>query len=139
MTSTWQSTYDPAPMPRMGTLTAAVMEKDGRVLIARRKRGDRMENKWEFPGGKVQPGETHAQALQRETREELGVEIRVGGLAAVVKHAYSHFKVTLNVYRCTLESGVPRPRTHTELKWAPRAHFDRYAFPKANHKFLGVL
>ncbi|HQM51202.1 MAG TPA: A/G-specific adenine glycosylase [Candidatus Hydrogenedentes bacterium] len=120
-------------------VVVAAIEKKGRFLLGKRPPEGLLGGLWEFPGGKVQPGETHAQALQRETREELGVEIRVGGLAAVVKHAYSHFKVTLNVYRCTLESGVPRPRTHTELKWAPRAHFDRYAFPKANHKFLGVL
>ena len=120
-------------------IVVAALEKNGRFLLGKRPPQGLLGGLWEFPGGKVQAKETHEQALKREIREELGVEIRVGGLAAVVNHAYSHFKVTLNVYRCTIVSGTPKPATHTALKWVPRAHFGRYAFPKANHKFLGVL
>jgi A/G-specific adenine glycosylase len=120
-------------------IVVAAIEKNGRFLLGKRPPNGLLGGLWEFPGGKVQARETHEQALEREIREELGVDIRVGGLAAVVNHAYSHFKVTLNVYRCTLESGTPQPKSHIALKWVPRAHFDRYAFPKANHKFLDVL
>ena len=120
-------------------IVVAAIEKNGRILLGKRPPSGLLGGLWEFPGGKVQAGETHDQALKREIREELGVEIRVGGLAAVVNHAYSHFKVTLNVYRCTMESGTPRPVAHSELKWVPRAQFGRHAFPKANLKFIGVL
>jgi len=120
-------------------IVVAAIEKNGRFLLGKRPPSGLLGGLWEFPGGKVQAREAHEQALKREIREELGVEIRVGGLAAVVKHAYSHFKVTLNVYRCTIESGTPRPVAHSELKWVSRAQFGRYAFPKANLKFIGVL
>ncbi|MEA3365847.1 MAG: A/G-specific adenine glycosylase, partial [Candidatus Hydrogenedentes bacterium] len=120
-------------------IVVAAIEKNERFLLGKRPPKGLLGGLWEFPGGAAQSGETHKQALKREIREKLGVGIRVGGLAAVVNHAYSHFKVTLNVYRCTVESGTPQPKSHTALKWVPRAHFDRYAFPKANHKFLDVL
>ncbi len=127
-----------AAVPHYEIVVAAI-EKNGRFLLGKRPPNGLLGGLWEFPGGKVQTAESHAEALEREIREELGVAIRVGGLAAVVNHAYSHFKVTLNVYRCAIKSGAPQPKTHTALKWVPRAHFDRYAFPKANHKFLGAL
>lgn len=120
-------------------IVVAAIEKNGRFLLGKRPPKGLLGGLWEFPGGKVRARETHTKALEREIREELGIDIRVGGLAAVVNHAYSHFKVTLNVYRCTLEAGTPRPTSHTALKWVPRAQFNRYAFPKANHKFLEVL
>jgi len=75
----------------------------------------------------------------RECREELGVEVKTGGLIATVQHAYTHLRVTLNVYRCTLVKGTPKPRRHTELCWVLPSDFDQYAFPKANHKFLDLL
>jgi A/G-specific adenine glycosylase len=120
-------------------LVVAAIEKNGRFLLGKRPPSGLLGGLWEFPGGQVEAGETHEQALKRVIRGELGVELRVGGLAAVVNHAYSHFKVTLNVYRCSIASGSPRPVTHTGLKWVPRAWFGRYAFPKANLKFLKAL
>ncbi len=120
-------------------LVVAAIAENGRFLLGKRPPSGLLGGLWEFPGGKVETGETHEQALTRVIRDELGVEICVGGLAAVVNHAYSHFKVTLNVYRCTMRSGSPRPVSHSELKWVPRAGFGRYAFPKANLKFLKAL
>ncbi|MCU0553599.1 MAG: NUDIX domain-containing protein, partial [Syntrophales bacterium] len=64
--------------PKRTAVTAAVMEKDGRILIARRKRGDRMADKWEFPGGKIEKGETPEACLRREMREEFGIDVAVG-------------------------------------------------------------
>ena len=75
----------------------------------------------------------------RECSEELGVQVDVGGLIATVKHAYTHFRVTLNVYRCCLRQGRPAPRTHTELRWVAPNDFKQYPFPKANNKFLPLL
>jgi A/G-specific adenine glycosylase len=120
-------------------IVVAVLEREGRYLVGRRPPQGLLGGLWEFPGGKVIPGETHQQALERECREELGIEVRAGGLIASVKHAYTHLRVTLNVYRCRLLKGEPRPKTHTQLRWLAPAEFKRYAFPKANHKFIHLI
>ena len=120
-------------------IVVGAIAKKGRFLLGKRPPGGLLGGLWEFPGGKVARGETHAAALIRELREELGIEVEVGGLVASVKHAYSHFKVTLNVYRCEHISGRPKPRAHTELRWAAASEFSDFAFPKANHKFLQLL
>lgn len=120
-------------------VVVATIYRDGNYLIGKRPSTGFLGGLWEFPGGKLQPGETHQQALERECREELGITIKVGGLVAVAKHAYTHFKVTLNVYRCTLLSGTPEAQAHTELRWVTPEEFDAYPFPKGNHKFLRLL
>lgn len=125
-------------VPHHEVVVAAIYE-DGRYLLGKRPSEGLLGGLWEFPGGKLEKGESHAGALRRECLEELGVQVRVGGLVSTVKHAYTHFKVTLNVYRCTIESGEARPKTHTELRWTRPAEFGALAFPKANHKFLDLL
>jgi A/G-specific adenine glycosylase len=120
-------------------IVVAAIAKNGRYLLGKRPAGGLLGGLWEFPGGKVEQGETHQAALVREVREELGIEVEVGGLVASVNHAYSHFKVTLNVYSCAHLSGEPAPNTHTALKWVRKSEFTNYAFPKANHKFLDLL
>ena len=120
-------------------IVVAAIERRGRYLLGRRPEDGLLGGLWEFPGGKVKSGENHEQALKREAREELGVTIAVGGLIASVDHAYSHFKVTLHVYRCALTSGTPAARVHTKLRWTAPAEFSQFAFPKANHKFLHLL
>lgn len=126
------------PTPHKEIVVAAI-RKNGRYLLGKRPENGLLGGLWEFPGGKVEPGEDHQSALVREVREELGVEIAVGGLVATVKHAYSHFKVTLNVYACRHVSGTPCPNAHTHLKWVAPSRFHEFAFPKANHKFLPLL
>ena len=125
-------------VPHHEVVVAAIYE-DGRYLLGKRPSEGLLGGLWEFPGGKLEKGESHAGALRRECLEELGVQVRVGDLVSTVKHAYTHFKVTLNVYRCTIESGEARPKTHTELRWTRPAEFGALAFPKANHKFLDLL
>lgn len=120
-------------------VVVAAIHDTGKYLIGKRPSEGFLGGLWEFPGGKVQAGETHQQALIRECREELGIEIKPGGLVAVAKHAYTHFKVTLNVYRCLIVSGTPAPGVHTELRWVAPADFTAYPFPKGNHKFLPLL
>lgn len=117
----------------------AVISKNGRYLLAKRPDKGLLGGMWEFPGGPVVPGETHQTALERVLRDEFGVAVKPGGLVAVVKHAYSHFKVTLNVYRCEWLTGAPKPAGHSEAKWIARSRFTELAFPKANHKFLDLV
>lgn len=120
-------------------IVIAAIRKNGRYLLGKRPTAGLLGGLWELPGGKVHPGESHERALRRAALEEIGVEVKVGGLVASVNHAYSHFRITVNVYRCEALSGAPKARTHTELKWVSPSQFDRYAFPKVNHKFLALL
>ena len=129
----------PKKTPPHHEVVVAAIRKNGRYLIGKRPPGGLLGGLWEFPGGKVRPGETHEQALRRECREELGIAIRTGGLVACVKHAYTHFRVTLNVYRCTQSGGEVHAKTHTEFAWVLPSQFAGYAFPKGNHKFLEFL
>lgn len=120
-------------------IVVAAIQRDGTYLLGRRPSEGLLGGLWEFPGGKLEPGESHQQALKRECLEELGIEVKAGGLVAIVNHAYTHFRVTLNVYRCVVLSGEPQSRIHTELRWVAPADFGDYPFPKANHKFLELL
>ena len=87
-------------------VTAAVICRDDRFLIAQRPPDGLLGGLWEFPGGKLQPGENLAECLQREISEELGVEVNVQGCVGVYRHAYTHFRVTLHAFRCTLHKGA---------------------------------
>jgi A/G-specific adenine glycosylase len=120
-------------------IVVAVIERQGQYLIGKRGPDGMLAGLWEFPGGKLEAGESHQEALQRECTEELGVDVKVGGMISTVNHAYTHLKVTLNVYRCTILSGKPASKVHTSLKWVSPKEFDDFAFPKANHKFLDLL
>lgn len=116
-----------------------VLAKNGRYLLAKRPEHGLLGGMWEFPTGTLKSGETHQRALRRIMKDAFGTKVIAGGLIAVVNHAYSHFKVTLNVYRCTYIAGKPQATGHDQTKWVPRSHFSRYAFPKSNHKFLDLL
>ncbi|MCC6696692.1 MAG: A/G-specific adenine glycosylase [Candidatus Hydrogenedentes bacterium] len=118
----------------------AVIARRGRFLLAKRPASGLLGGLWEFPSGEVHAGETHGHALRRILRGSFGVRIAPGARLAAVTHTYSHFKVTLNVYACSIPEGeTPSAREHVEVKWVSRAHFGRYALPKANHKFLQFL
>jgi len=120
-------------------IVAAAIRKNGRYLLGKRPAGGMLGGLWEFPGGKVEAGETHDQSLGREIREELGIEIALGPLVAVVVHTYSHFKMTLHLYRCRHIGGRPQPHYHSEIKWVPRSQFHNLAFPAADLKLLRLL
>lgn len=115
-----------------------VLSKKGRHLLARRPSQGLLAGLWEFPGGRVLPGETHAKALRR-VFGLIDITIRPGKLLAIVNHAYSHFRVTLNVYRCDHVAGTPKAGPYAAVKWAPRSRFSALTFPKAHHKFLALV
>jgi A/G-specific adenine glycosylase len=104
------------PIPHY-LVVAAVLQKGEKVLIARRPSKGLLGGLWEFPGGKVEEGESYVEALQREIREELGTEIEVGAEIGVYKHAYTHFKVTLHAFKTGLSGLEPVALEASELRW----------------------
>ncbi|MBN1554937.1 MAG: A/G-specific adenine glycosylase [Phycisphaerae bacterium] len=126
---------DKTPLPHF-TIVAGVIRKDRNILIDRRKPEGLLGGLWEFPGGKVESGETLPEALRREVREEVGVEIEVGEEIAVVHHAYSHFRITLHAMECEYLRGTARAIQCDDVKWVSPKQLSQYAFPKANHKII---
>ena len=120
-------------------IVIAVIVKRGKFLLGKRPPGGLLGGLWEFPGGKIEAGETHCEALLREAREELGIKVSVGPPIATVSHVYSHLKVTLHVYLCEHVSGVPKPKVHEQIKWISFADLKKYPLPGANHRFLEAL
>jgi A/G-specific adenine glycosylase len=109
-------------------VTAAVIHREGQVLIAQRPQDGLLGGLWEFPGGKLQPGEDLAACLQREICEELGASVAVQERLGVYRHAYTHFRVTLHAFHCTLANGnQPQPLQVNDLRWV--APVELVAFP----------
>jgi 8-oxo-dGTP diphosphatase len=98
-------------------VTAGIIEGNGKVLIGRRKPGKHMGGKWEFPGGKIEPGETPEQSLARELSEELGVQAQVGQFLGRAFFDGEGVSLELLVYRVEGVEGVPALREHEELRW----------------------
>ncbi|MRR29720.1 NUDIX domain-containing protein [bacterium] len=99
------------------TVTAAVIQRGDQVLIAQRKPDGLLGGMWEFPGGKQEPGESLQDCLKREILEELSATVIVETELGVFHHAYTHFKVTLHAFYCTLASGEPRPVEVSDIRW----------------------
>jgi len=108
----------------------------GRLLIARRPEDGLLGGLWEFPGGKVEPGESPEEAVRRELHEEMKIAVEVGALAGRVRHSYSHFRITLYAFHARRTGGEPSPGRATAWRWATPVELDGYAFPAANRKIL---
>ena len=128
-----------APIPRKMIGVAVIWNDAGQILIDRRKPNGLLGGLWEFPGGKVELGETIPACIQREIQEELGIEIEVGDRLIVIDHTYSHFHVTLNVHHCKHLSGEPQAIECDEIRWVELADLDSYPFPKANLQIIEAL
>jgi A/G-specific adenine glycosylase len=128
----------PVRKPKMAiphhTVTAAVLQRDDCVLIAQRPEKGLLGGLWEFPGGKKEPGEDLHGCVRREIREELGVEIQVGDLLGIYNHAYSHFRVTLHAFLCTLNGGEPQLKEHANLCWTEIAGLEDYPMGKIDRQ-----
>ncbi len=128
----------PVKLPKPPTphylVSAAVIRRDGRVLLAQRPANGLLGGMWEFPGGKVEPGETLPETLRREIMEELGVEIEVAEPFGVYQHAYTHFSVTLHAFCCRLTAGEPRPIQPSDLRWVTPDELKDYPMGKIDRQ-----
>ncbi len=123
-------------------VVAAVLERDGKYLITQRRTSAVLPLLWEFPGGRVEAGETDVLALKRELLHRLGADIECGKLISFVSHPYEHYVVDLFLYECTLKSELLEPRAVNAFKWVASGEFDQYPFTPADeasmNKLLGV-
>jgi A/G-specific adenine glycosylase len=120
-------------------IAAGVVWRGDRVLITRRKPEGLLGGLWEFPGGKVLDGETPEAACIREIREETSLSVEVAGHISRVKHAYTHFKIDMDVFCCRHLEGRVRLAGATDHRWIELHELQKYPFPKANHKFFKDL
>ena len=120
-------------------VSAALIFRDGQLLITQRHAKSHLGGLWEFPGGKREAGETFEQCLVREIREELGVEISVGKLFEEIRHDYPEKSVHLKFFICELISGEPQPLDCAAVKWIDQAGLDTHEFPAADAQLLVKL
>jgi 8-oxo-dGTP diphosphatase len=120
-------------------VSAALIFRDGKLLITQRQTRSHLGGLWEFPGGKREAGETFAQCLVREIREELGVEISVGKLFEEISHAYPEKSVRLKFFICKLLSGEPQLLDCAAIRWVNKTELDDYEFPAADTQLLEKL
>src|ERR1700710_2006266 len=115
-------------------VACALVDADKRVLIAQRPAGKALAGLWEFPGGKIEPGERPEEALIRELREELGIEVKAPCLAPLTfaSHAYEDFHLLMPLYICRKWQGFVQPREGQALKWAPPKTLRDYPMPPAD-------
>jgi len=120
-------------------VTAAVIEKDGKILIAKRQLGRTLGGKWEFPGGKIEPGETPEECLKRELKEEFDIEAEIGSLLAVSKFRYCFVPIELLAYRVKHTSGDFKLNDHEEMRWVRSSELSLYDFLSADRSIVEML
>lgn len=119
----------------------AMVDSQGKVLLARRPKGKKLAGLWEFPGGKVAAGETPEAALVRELREELGISVREADVAPFVfaSHAYDDFHLLMPLYLCRRWVGTPESREGQALAWVEPSRFEEYPMPPADRPLIPLL
>jgi mutator protein MutT len=126
-------------LPHKQIGVAAIWNQTGQILIDRRKVGGTMGGLWEFPGGKIELGETVEACIAREIQEELAIEITVGEHLISIDHTYPTFHLTLTVHHCQHISGIPQPIESEEIRWVNIDDLSNYQFPAANIAIINAL
>ena len=126
-------------LPCQIDVAAGLVFRDGKLLITQRHAGVHLGGLWEFPGGKLEPGETFEQCLTRELREELGIEVAVGDLVESLTHEYSEKIVHLRFYRCQWQEHEPQLLGCSAFRWVTVGELKDYAFPAADARLIGLL
>lgn len=123
-------------------VVAAMIEEAGRYLITQRRPAAVLPLLWEFPGGRVEPGETDSSALEREVMHRLGVSVEVGKLISFVRHPYERYTIELHLYECRLAHGKPQKRNVNDFTWVQSDEFEHYPFTPADElsvaRLLGI-
>ncbi len=127
------------PTPHYVVTAGVVWNDEGRILLTQRPLDGLLGGLWEFPGGKVEPGETLEACLRRELKEELDIEVEVGELVGTVNHAYSHFRITLHAFHCRLKAGSPKSIGVADWKWVRLEEIRQYPLSRADVKVLELL
>ncbi len=128
-------------LPSVLVAAVALIDADGRVLLAQRPAGKSMAGLWEFPGGKVETGETPEQALIRELVEELGIDVRESCLAPLcfASHRYERFHLLMPLFACRQWRGTPTAREGQTLAWVRAARLADYPMPPADVPLVAIL
>lgn len=126
-------------VPHHDISVGLIVNENSELLIALRPDDAMLGGLWELPGGKKESGESLKQALERELNEELGVRVDVYDEFMNLKHAYSHFKITMHAFWCRINDGAPVPNSSEDLKWITIEEMDKYPFPKANKVLIKQL
>lgn len=120
----------------MIAVVAALIVRDGKLMIAQRPDGKHMAGKWEFPGGKIERGETPEQALERELLEELGVKTETGRIYHAIHHTYPDKDVLLLFYRSRIVEGEPKPIEEADLRWIGERELRAFDWAEADHPLI---
>ena len=125
-------------MKTIHVVAAIITDASGRIFATQRGYGE-WKDWWEFPGGKIEPGETPEEALRREIREELDIDITVGRLLATVEYDYPAFHLSMQCYLCTLPAGTPRLLEHEDARWLTREDLDSVRWLPADESIIKQL
>jgi 8-oxo-dGTP diphosphatase len=130
-----------APLKTVWVSAVALIDSDGRVLLAQRPEGKKMAGLWEFPGGKIEPNESPEAALVRELKEELGIDTSTSCLAPLTfaSHRYDDFHLMMPLYACRVWEGFVTPKEGQKLAWAYPKDFDKYPMPPADLPLIPIL
>jgi len=126
-------------IPHYDVAVAILRDTSGRIFIQQRTSNGLLGGLWELPGGKAISGESGPETCARELQEELGVEVSIGRLIGEVKHAYSHFRITLRAYECIVLNGTPVSTGGLTTTWVKPDELNKFAFPRANRRILDLL
>ena len=120
-------------------VTAAIIERNGKILLAKRKKDDPLKDKWEFPGGKMEANESPEACLKRELHEELGIDSKIGAFFCSSKYEYEHIAIELLVYKIESFTGEINQNEHADLAWVAPVDLKSYDMPAADKPVTEML